>query len=135
MKALGLLVITMLIPMSTSACECAIGSVENGMRQSKYVFGAAVVGASVRGENLSVEIRNIVNIKGNFGGKKLSTRSSQSGCGLTMRVPEKYIFFVDEDGFFSSCSATRIFGDPDLGILNDQALNQWIDRARKASQH
>jgi len=109
-------------------------SVDVGMREARYVFGAQAVGARMKGEILSVDIENLVDIKGGFRGKNVSTRSSGSACGLVMHIPEKYIFFVDEDGFFSACGATRIFGDSGLGVLNDRAGNRWIERAKNGGK-
>ncbi|MBL8299685.1 MAG: hypothetical protein JNN30_15220 [Rhodanobacteraceae bacterium] len=134
MKTISVFIGAAMMSSSALACECAADSVENGMRESTYVFGAAVIRVAVERDGLGIKIANVANLKGEFKGGQLKTSSSRSGCGLTMRIPEKYVFFVDKDGFFSSCGATRIFGDADLGVLNDQVLNQWIDRARKASQ-
>lgn len=114
-----------------AACECARMSVEDGLKASEYVFGARVVGAVVKGGNVSIELSGVANIKGGFDKKKLTTNSTGSGCGFVVRVPEDYVFFLGKDGSLSACGATRVLLSPELGGLNDRVLSQWSSRAKK----
>lgn len=130
-RTLFFLLLTAGTSLDATACECVRMSVEDGLENSEYIFGARVVGAIVKGGNVSIELADIANVKGKFDKKKLSTDSSSSGCGFVVSVPETYIFFLGKYGVLSACGATRVFQSPELGALNSRVFEQWNSRAKK----
>ena len=108
------------------SCQCTTATVEEGMANSAMVFVAVVTGARVKGWNLEVEISDFSSIKGSGRPlRRLTTPVGSGSCGFVISVPEKYIFFTDEKGSFSSCGATRLLHDPSLGVLRDRVILQW----------
>jgi hypothetical protein len=113
------------------ACMCITGSVEAGLANAERVFGAFVVGARVKGDSVEIDITGYASIKGEGRAlKKLTTPSSSSGCGFQVSVPERYVFFATKDGAIDRCGATRVLGDPDLGVLTSKVIRMWDSRDR-----
>jgi len=99
----------------TSACTCGRDSEWNGLGTSEYVVLADVLYAEVRlvdgrEEELVVGIRPLEFVKGKRDISEVFGAAGSGNCGITIRVPGRYWFYLDKDLRTDSCSATR----PDL---------------------
>ncbi len=126
MKRLMVLLVSVFSCANVLACECYRASVESGFQASEKVFGAYVLAAKISGYRVEIDVGSVVPLKGAAPFKnKIFTQSSDSGCGFAVSIPARYIFFMNKDGTFDSCGATRLFGDKELGLLNSQVMRGW----------
>jgi hypothetical protein len=107
------------------ACSCKDISLDEDINSSAHVFRAYVTSAAItkQGQDrwTKVSITEIIPYKGDPKFAELRTHIPGSMCGMAVRVPDYYWFFVSEDGSFSSCSHTRQVDNPEL-----EKLETWV---------
>lgn len=94
---------------SVLACTCGGTTLEGYFGSRANVFTAIVTSARIEPDgNVVVGFAVIENFKGDIPFRQLMTEEYGTGCDVSIWVGAEYLFFLDDDGYFRSCSGSRI---------------------------
>lgn len=132
-----ILLLVFLIPSTSFACKCAKPNIEEAIKNSKYVFIAAITSTKVNGTGekfltgVAAEFKLVKSLKGNA--KELKHLSSGFGggdCGIPFNVGFQYIIYTN-DGSVGICSGSQIYPGEENDDGYSAQVSEFIKTGKK----